>query len=149
MGLRKNGHRLWKKRKLACGKNGNRIGREIRNGLRRLLAEKEAIRKRGEAAWLLWKKGWMLGCCKKKGSAALYALAGEGRTNGVFKFLYVINASSIIIEYVSKCLARHHIREIREIRERKKHSAVMGTEIAQATQIFMLLAAQLGVSALQ
>ena len=36
-----------------------------------------------------------------------------------------------------------HIREIREIRERKKHSAVMGT------QIFMLLAAQLGVSALQ
>ena len=34
-------------------KNGNRIGREIRNGLRRLLAEKEAIRKRGEAAWLL------------------------------------------------------------------------------------------------
>ena len=37
---------------------------------------------------------------------------------------------------------------IREIRERKKHSAVMGTQIAQITQIFMLLAAQLGVSAL-
>jgi hypothetical protein len=37
----------------------------------------------------------MLGCCekkgdldavKKRGSAALYALAGEGRTNGFFKF---------------------------------------------------------------
>jgi hypothetical protein len=75
--LAENGHRLWKKRKWACGKNGNRIGREIRNGLRRLLAKKEAIRKRGEAAWLLWKKG---------GSAALYALAGEGKTNGFFKF---------------------------------------------------------------
>ena len=34
-----------------------------------------------------------------------------------------------------------HIREIREIRERKKHSAVMGIQIAQITQIFMLLAA--------
>ena len=116
------------------------------------MAEKEAIRKRGEAAWLLWKKGWMLGCCEKKGvgldavekrgSAALYALAGEGRTNGIFKFSYVINASSILIEYVSKCLARHHIsvKFVKSVRE-KKHSAVMSTQIAQITQIFMLLAA--------
>lgn len=121
----KSGNSLWEKRKWACekrkwacGKNGNRIGREIRNGLRRLLAEKEAIRKRGEAAWLLWKKGWMLGCCEKKGvgldavekrgSAALCAFAGEGRTNGVFRFLYVINASYIIIEYVFKCLVSLH-----------------------------------------
>jgi hypothetical protein len=37
---------------------------------------------------------------------------------------------------------------VKSVRE-KKHSAVMGTQIAQATQIFMLLAAQLGVSALQ
>ena len=82
----------------------------------------------------------------------MYVLAGEGRTNGVFKFSYVINASSIIIEYVSKCLASLHT-SVKSVRE-KKHSAVMGTQIAQATQIaqitqiFMLLAAQLGVSAL-
>ena len=56
----KSGNSLVEKMEWACGKtdigfgkNGNRIGREIRNGLRRLLAEKEAIRKRGEAAWLL------------------------------------------------------------------------------------------------
>lgn len=67
----------------------------------------------------------------------MYALAGEGRTNGVFKFLYVINASSILIEYVSKCLARHHIREIRE---RKKALSSHGHTIAQTTQIFMLAA---------
>ena len=91
----------------------------------------------------------MLGCCEKKECCLaavekkgeccfVYALAGEGRTNGVFKFSYVINASSILIEYVSKCLARHHI-SVKSVRE-KKHSAVMVTQIAQITQIFMLLA---------
>ena len=66
------------------------------------MAEKEAIRKRGEAAWLLWKKvEWLLGCYGKKGECNFVcAFAGEGRTNGVFKFSYVINASSILIEYV-------------------------------------------------
>ena len=111
----------------------------------------------------------------KKGVLQLCVCACRRRKNEwVFKFSYVINASSIIIEYVSKCLARHHIsvksvksvREkalsshghtdfhagcnsfqvprkaphIREIRERKKHSAVMVTQIAQFTQIFMLAA---------
>lgn len=73
----------------------------------------------------------------------MYALAGEERTNGVFRFLYVINASSIIIEYVSKCLASLHT-SVKSVRE-KKHSAVMGTQIAQITQIFMLAAAAWGV----
>lgn len=50
MGFGKSGNSLVEKMEWACGKNGNGIGREIRNGLRRLLAEKEAIRKRGEAA---------------------------------------------------------------------------------------------------
>ena len=59
----------------ACGKtdigfekNGNGIGRKIRNGLRRLLAEKEAIRKRGEA----------LGCYRKKGECCLAAVKKGG-----------------------------------------------------------------------
>ena len=60
----------------------------------------------------------MLGCW---GGVLLcvYALAGEERTNGVFRFLYVINASSILIEYVSKCLARHHtsVKSVKSVRE--------------------------------
>ena len=79
----------------------------------------------------------------KKGGLQLCVCVCRRRKNEwVFKFSYVINASSIIIEYVTKCLARHHIREIREIRERKK---LMVTQIAQITQIFMLLAAAWGV----
>ena len=66
--LWKRWNRLGEKRKWACGKNGNRIGREIRNGLRRLLAEKEAIRKRGEA----------LGCYRKKGECCLAAVKKGG-----------------------------------------------------------------------
>ena len=55
------------------------------------------------------KKRRLLGCYGKKGECSFVcAFAGEGRTNGVFRFLYVINASSIIIEYVSKCLASLH-----------------------------------------
>ena len=68
--------------------------------------------------------------------------AGEGRTNGVFKFSYVINASSILIEYCFQVPRKSpHIREIAKSVREKTHSAVMGTLIAQITQIFMLLAA--------
>ena len=94
---------------------------------------------------MLRKKGG-LGCCKKKGECSFVCACRRRKNEWGFQVLYVINASSIIIEYVSKCLASLHT-SVKSVRE-KKHSAVMGTQIAQITQIFMLLAAQLGVSAL-
>lgn len=140
---------LAEKTDIGFGKNGNGIGWEIRNGLRRLLAEKEAIRKRGEAAWMLRKKGGCLAAMEKRGVQLCVCACRRRKNEWGFRFLYVINASSIIIEYVSKCLASLHtsVKSVKSVREKRTQQS-WAHRLPRSHRFSCCWLLQLGVSAL-